>query len=403
MSRYLQVDFLLAGLRDSSGRSLSGGKVDVYFAGTSTKVPLYQDAEGEVAHTNPIILDGRGAKEAYGNGSYKFLIYNSSDVLQYTWDNKEYARSEDDTIYGGTSTGSSNNYSVNPSVPVTALTDGKTVTFIANHATSGAATVNVSGLGAKALVRVDGSTNLTTGDIVLSQLTDIRYIAGNDHFRLVSQAGVAAIASGGTGASTASAARTNLGLGTIATQDSNAVTITGGTISGITDITVADGGTGASDAATARTNLGLGTIATQAASNVAITGGTAILSTLTSGTVQAPAATALTIKADTGSAINFFEGATNKGGILAGTTVGSCFLGIQTDNTHTIGQSSFAFRDIFTYSVNYRNPVNFNNTGFGYTVRTSLNPAAATASNVADYVLTLVSQLALNRGVSFTP
>lgn len=66
-----------------------------------------------------------------------------------------------------------------------------------------------------------------------------------------------AIADGGTGASTAANARTNLGLGTIATQNSTAVTITGGTITGITDIAVADGGTGASDAATARTNLGL--------------------------------------------------------------------------------------------------------------------------------------------------
>jgi hypothetical protein len=55
----------------------------------------------------------------------------------------------------------------------------------------------------------------------------------------------------------AATARTNLGLGTIATQNSASVSITGGTISGITDLAVADGGTGASDAGTARTNLGL--------------------------------------------------------------------------------------------------------------------------------------------------
>jgi len=51
--------------------------------------------------------------------------------------------------------------------------------------------------------------------------------------------------------------RTTLGLGTIATQNADAVSITGGSITGITDLAVADGGTGASDAATARFNLGL--------------------------------------------------------------------------------------------------------------------------------------------------
>lgn len=60
----------------------------------------------------------------------------------------------------------------------------------------------------------------------------------------------------------AAAQRTTLGLGTLATQNASSVAITGGTItggaiSGITDLAVADGGTGASTAANARVNLGL--------------------------------------------------------------------------------------------------------------------------------------------------
>lgn len=59
----------------------------------------------------------------------------------------------------------------------------------------------------------------------------------------------------------ATAARTTLGLGSLALQNSNSVSITGGTIAGITDLSIADGGTGSSTAAGARTNLGLGTAA----------------------------------------------------------------------------------------------------------------------------------------------
>jgi len=57
--------------------------------------------------------------------------------------------------------------------------------------------------------------------------------------------------------STASTVRTTLGLGNMSIQEPGSVTISGGTIVGITDIAVADGGTGASTASAARTNLGL--------------------------------------------------------------------------------------------------------------------------------------------------
>lgn len=92
------------------------------------------------------------------------------------------------------------------------------------------------------------------------------------------------VGNGGTGASSASAARTNLGLGSIATQNSNAVAITGGSVSGITDLAVADGGTGASTAADARANLGAPSTTGAGASGtwgINVTGNSGTVTTIT--------------------------------------------------------------------------------------------------------------------------
>lgn len=106
--------------------------------------------------------------------------------------------------------------------------------------TRGASALGKVGIGANNTVLRSDGTDPSWGSVAASELT-----------------GTLPIANGGTNATTASGARTSLGLGSIATQDSSSVTITGGSVTGVTDIAIADGGTGASDAATARTNLGV--------------------------------------------------------------------------------------------------------------------------------------------------
>lgn len=70
----------------------------------------------------------------------------------------------------------------------------------------------------------------------------VKYVRASNKFQEYDGASwvdkLLAVAGGGTGAANAADARTNLGLGTIATQNANNVSITGGTVSGLASIGV---------------------------------------------------------------------------------------------------------------------------------------------------------------------
>ena len=123
---------------------------------------------------------------------------------------------------------------------------GGSITGITDLAVADGGTGASDAAGARTHLGLAIGTNVQAFD---QQLTDIAALAVTDGNFIVGNGTTFVAESGST-------ARTSLGLGSIATQASSSVSITGGTITGITDLAVADGGTGASTAAGAKTNLG---------------------------------------------------------------------------------------------------------------------------------------------------
>jgi hypothetical protein len=76
----------------NTGAVLTGGKLYTYQAGTTTPQVTYTTSAGNVARTNPVVLDAAGRVPDGGEiwllpVSYKFVLKDSNDVLIATYDN----------------------------------------------------------------------------------------------------------------------------------------------------------------------------------------------------------------------------------------------------------------------------------------------------------------------------
>ena len=88
MTRALQLDILLSGLRDPDTLApLAGGTVYFYAAGTTTPKNVWSEKAKTNAYTS-VTLDANGslANPYYGDGWYKLVVKDSDGNTEYTWD-----------------------------------------------------------------------------------------------------------------------------------------------------------------------------------------------------------------------------------------------------------------------------------------------------------------------------
>ena len=72
---------------DLAGDPLTGGKVYVYEAGTTSRKESFSSAALSSANTWPVVLDANGEADIWLAGPYKIVVTDADGVQQYSQDN----------------------------------------------------------------------------------------------------------------------------------------------------------------------------------------------------------------------------------------------------------------------------------------------------------------------------
>lgn len=102
---------------DNNGVILTGGLISTYAAGGTTPAATYTTSAGNVAHTNPIVLDSAGRVPGgeiwlTAGLNYKFVLKTSVGTTLATFDNIGSIATGSATIYNGTGDGATVNFTL---------------------------------------------------------------------------------------------------------------------------------------------------------------------------------------------------------------------------------------------------------------------------------------------------